>query len=192
MQFLVKRCVRNKVIFVIAGLLIAAALLFAFARIVQTLARPVPTPVASVEQPEQNVEQRKRAITRYLAAKYRQQVQAVGSYVELAFQEAEKHPDVTPEIALAIMMKESSLRATVKSSYGAEGLMQVVRRWHPEKIGKQESLLDPRVNVRVGTQILQEYIRQKGHVEQALVKYSGNANGYADFVLREAALLQAI
>lgn len=193
MQFLVKRCVRNQVIFVTAGLLVAAALLFAFARILQTLTPPVPQPVvASIEQPEQKVEQRKRAITRYLAAKYRQQVKAVASYVELAFQEAAKHPDVTPELALAMMMKESSLRATVKSSYGAEGLMQVVRRWHPEKLGEKESLLDPRVNVRVGTQILQEYIRQKGHVEQALVKYSGNAKGYAEFVLRQAAVLQAI
>lgn len=193
MQFLVKRCPRNQAIFVIAGLLIAAALLFTFARILQTMAPRTPVQTVSVEQLEaEAVEKRKRDITRYLAAKYRQAVADVRSYVDLAWDEAAKHPDVTPEMALAIMMKESSLIPTAKSGYGAEGLMQVVRRMHGEKLAETESLMDPRVNVRVGTQILQQYIKSKGQVELALVKYSGNARGYADFVMRETAILQAI
>lgn len=193
MQFLVKRCARNQVIFVIGGLLVAAALLFTFVSILEKMASRTPVQTASTEQLEEKaVEKRKRDITRYLAAKYRQNVEDVRSYVDLAWDEAGKHPDVKPEMALAIMMKESSLIPTAKSGYGAEGLMQVVRRMHSEKLEKDESLLDPRVNVRVGTQILQQYIKLKGHVEPALVKYSGNARGYADFVMRETAVLQAI
>jgi soluble lytic murein transglycosylase-like protein len=192
MQSLEKRCLRNQVIFAVGGLIIATVLLFSLVHVLRSLAQPAQQQASVVEPPRRNVEERKRDITRYLAAKYRQHVQSVGSYVELAFKEAAKHPDVPPEMAIAIMTKESSLIATAKSNYGAEGLMQIVRRWHPEKLNKRESLLDPRVNVRVGTQILQEYIREKGDVEQALVKYSGKANGYADFVLRETAVLQAI
>lgn len=193
MQFLVKSCLRNKIIFFVCGVLTIVALLWSLVAVLQGL---VPTPAAARPSPEevaqQRAEQRKQAIAQFLAAKYRQKVQVVRTYVDLAWQEAAKHRDVPPEMAIAVMLKESSLRAHAHSKYGAEGLMQVVRRWHPEKVHRNESLLDPRVNVRVGTQILQEYINQKGHVEPALVKYSGNANGYAEFVMRETKVLQAI
>ncbi len=80
----------------------------------------------------------------------------------------------------------------MRSKYGAEGAMHVVRRFHPEKLSKKESLMTPGVNVRVGAQILQEYITETGAIEPALVKYSGKANGYAEFVMRETKVLQAI
>lgn len=136
-------------------------------------------------------EARRALITAHLASKYKRHEDAVRMYVDLAFEEAQKHPDVTPELILAVIQKESSLRPWVKSNYGAEGLMQVVRRWHPEKVQDEESLLEPDVNIRVGAQILQEYIRQKqGDLKAALVKYSGNAKGYANYVLAEATVLQ--
>lgn len=194
MQFLVKRSPRNQVIFVVAGLIIAAALLCCFVSVLRALVPPVQRDVSPViEQPHQrSVEQRKRDITRYLAATYKQHTEVVRMYVDLAFRESAKHPGVSPELAIAVMTKESSLIAHANNSYGAQGLMQVVRRWHPEKVRREESLLDPRVNVRVGTQILQQYIKEKGQIELALVKYSGNAPGYADFVMRQTKLLQAI
>jgi soluble lytic murein transglycosylase-like protein len=193
MQFLVKRCLRNQIILFVGGPLVIVALLWSLVNVLQVLAPQPAQPGPSVEEvAQQRVEHRKQAIASYLAAKYRQHKEVVRSYVDLAWHESEKHPDVPPEMVLAIMTKESSLISTAKSSYGAQGLMQVVRRWHPEKLSKQESLLDPRVNVRVGTQILQQYIKEKGQIEQALAKYSGNAQGYADFVLRQTAVLQAI
>ena len=184
--------------FVIAGLLISAGLVWALVRILQPAtpqAAPAPTAeqLAQLKQLEQaRVEHRKDAISRYLAARYRQHVNTVRSYVDLAWQESEKHPNVPPELGIAVMLKESSLRPNARSNYGAEGLMQVVRRWHKEKLHKHESLMDPRVNVRVAFQILHQYIAEKGQVEQALVKYSGDAHGYADFVMNETRVLQAI
>ena len=113
-------------------------------------------------------------------------------YVDTAFRESKKNPDVKPELILAIIQKESSLSHEIKNRYGAEGLMQVVRRYHREKLERKESLLNPKVNIRVGAQIMQEYISHHGALAPALVRYSGNAKGYADFVLREMAVLQDI
>lgn len=193
MRFLVKRCVRNQVIFCVIGLALAVLLAYALVKVLKY--QPdvgAPRIAKGVVRSEPGVEKRKDDIAEYLASKYRQNTKVVRRFVDLAWLEAEKHPDVQPELILAVIQKESSLIPEAKSSYGAQGLMQVVRRWHPEKLEKHESLYDPKVNIRVGAQILQEYINMKGQLDKALVKYSGNASGYADFVLREKEVLQSI
>lgn len=186
----------HQAVFRTAGLFLAAGLLWTLIHLLQPLANPVALQSSDsgtiTEPAPRNVEEHKRAITSYLAAKYHRHTKTVRQYVDLAFLEAAKHPNVPPELPIAVMLKESSLDPKAKSGYGAEGLMQVVRRMHPEKVHRRESLLDPRVNIRVGAQILQQYIAQKGRVDEALVKYSGNADGYADFVLQQMKVLQAI
>lgn len=128
-----------------------------------------------------------RAQTRYLAAKFRQSESNIRTYVELAWKEAGKRNGVAPELLIAMMQKESSLRPTVQSDYGAQGLMQVVRRWHHEKLHPSESLFDPAVNIRVGAVVLEEYLEKaNGSLSKALKKYSGNARGYARNVLTES------
>lgn len=199
MQFLVRRCVRNQVIFSVAALLVSLALVWSLASVLkpffveqQARFQQPPQAVAEPAKPKKSLEQRKRDITHYLAAKYKKHANVVRMYVDTAFQESKKNPDVKPELILAIIQKESSLSHEIKNRYGAEGLMQVVRRYHREKLERKESLLNPKVNIRVGAQIMQEYIDHHGGLAPALVRYSGNANGYADFVLREMAILQAI
>ena len=204
MNFLVtNRFVPSQKTFAFAGLTLAAGLLVLFISIVQHWspiivldpAQLEPAEVATPEQPprpKESVEQRKRAITLYLSEKYKVKRWIVRSYVDIAWRESAKHPGVEPELLLAVMQRESSLCPLVANSYGAEGLMQVVRRWHPEKLGTRESLKDPRVNIRVGAQILQEYIKEKGRLEPALVKYSGDAPGYATFVLNARKILKSL
>lgn len=154
------------------------------------------TPLPPVEAPYRAAEAktalRKSAIASHLAALYRVPLERVQTYVELAWAESAKHPNVTPELILAVIQKESSLRPKAQSGYGAQGLMQIVRRWHPEKLTEAESLMEARVNIRVGATILQEYINKKGNLRDALVKYSGNASGYAEFVLHKSRELQMI
>lgn len=128
-----------------------------------------------------------QAQTEYLAAKFRRSESAIRKYVELAWKEASKRDGMSPELLIAMMQKESSLRAKVQSRYGAQGLMQVVRRWHPEKLHPSESLFDPEVNIRVGADVLEEYLEKAGgSLNKALGKYSGNAKGYATRVLNES------
>lgn len=135
---------------------------------------------------------RKAAITEYLAGKFKKAPELVRQVVEYAWSTAAQHKNVTPELILAVIQKESSLRHYARSTYGGEGLMQVVRRWHPEKLQPDESLYDMQVNIRVGAAILQEYIDKEGQLSKALVKYSANAGGYSDFVISEMIHLQNI
>ena len=134
-----------------------------------------------------------QAQTQYLAAKFDQNESAIREYVELAWKEASKRNGMSPELLIAVMQKESSLRPKVQSSYGAQGLMQVVRRWHHDKLHPSESLFDPEVNIRVGADVLAEYLEEAdGSLSKALRKYSGNARGYATRVLNESTKLALV
>jgi len=140
-----------------------------------------------VEQGGPVQEAKIQAQTQYLAAKFHQNESTIRTYVELAWTEAGKRKGMSPELLIAVMQKESSLRPKVQSDCGAQGLMQVVRRWHDEKLYSFESLLDPEVNIRVGADVLQEYLKKAdGSLREALRKYSGNAQGYASRVLEES------
>lgn len=129
----------------------------------------------------------KEAQAKYLAKKFKQHPTSIRKYIDLAWAEAEKREGIEPELLIAIMQKESAFRAKVQNRYGAQGLMQVVRRWHREKLSPSESLFDPEVNIRVGADILEEYIELAGgSLTKALVKYSGNARSYSSKVLKES------
>lgn len=129
----------------------------------------------------------KEAQAKYLAKKFKQHPTAIRKYIDLAWAEAEKREGIEPELLIAIMQKESAFRAKVQNRYGAQGLMQVVRRWHREKLSPSESLFDPEVNIRVGADILEEYIELAGgSLTKALIKYSGNARSYSSKVLKES------
>ena len=129
-------------------------------------------------------EARQQAQVEYLAEKLRKPQQEMQRYVQLAWDEAKRRAELEPELLIAIMHKESTFRPKVQSSYGAQGLMQVVRRWHREKLNASESLFDPVVNVRVGSDILEEYLAlAEGDLSKALTRYSGNARGYATKII---------
>lgn len=138
-------------------------------------------------------ELKKEAQSRYLAKKLRQREAAVRQYVDLAWAEASKRDALAPELLIAIIQKESTFRPKVQSRYGAQGLMQVVRRWHRDKLHPSESLFDPVVNIRVGADVLEEYLALAGgNLDNALRKYSGNARGYANTILKESRRLARI
>jgi soluble lytic murein transglycosylase-like protein len=82
---------------------------------------------------------------------------------------------------------------------GAKGLMQVIPKFHPEKLvehGGESALLDPHVNIQVGAQILREYMRRFGETETALQMYAGAFDEpnsqYAFKVLAERARLELL
>ena len=138
-------------------------------------------------------ELKKQAQTAYLAAKFKEQEATIRKYVDLAWAEAGKRDWLAPELLIAIMQKESALRPKIQNRYGAQGLMQVVRRWHRDKLHPSESLFDPEVNIRVGADVLEEYLAlADGNLNKALRKYSGNAKGYANTVLKESRALARV
>jgi soluble lytic murein transglycosylase-like protein len=77
--------------------------------------------------------------------------------------------------------------------------MQVIPKYHPEKLadhGGEHALLDPEVNILVGTRILREYLRRVGELEAALQMYAGAldepTSQYSSKVLAEKARLQQV
>lgn len=90
---------------------------------------------------------------------------------------------IDPVLILAVMRMESGYRAKVVSSEGATCMMQVMPRYHREKIAGRD-LNDLRVCVDVGTRILKEYlVLCRGDMRRALTRYSGGDRRYASAVL---------
>jgi len=116
----------------------------------------------------------------HIAETWKMPLAATQRIVEAAFSQAQAQ-GVSPTLILAVVAQESSFRTTARSSYGAQGLMQVSARHHPDKLKGLQSnaLYRPETNIRVGTQVLAEYLEQNnGRLDPALRKYSGNASSY--------------
>jgi len=150
---------------------------------------------AAVESP---LEREQRAVTEYIAKRYRVSDQAVAGYVSLAYQAGAQH-SVDPLLILAVMAIESRYNPVAESSMGARGLMQVIPKYHLEKLldhGGEPALLDPAVNIAVGAQILREYQRRFRDAETALQMYAGalddTSTTYASKVFAEKARLDAL
>lgn len=136
-------------------------------------------------------EPRQRALAAYLSRKYRVSGEATAELVGEAFRAAQR-TGLDPLLILAVVAIESSFNPIAESTYGAKGLMQVVPRFHLDKLayhGGEESVLDPRTNIRVGAEILSDYIRRAGDLQGGLQMYAGAvedpANQYSQKVLAE-------
>ena len=97
---------------------------------------------------------------------------------------------VDPKVIAAIIVVESSAKPKAVSKGGDYGLMQI--RWNVHKkdiqrrfpsIKTAEDLLDPSVNVQIGTEIFARY-SQRNTLRGALLRYSGGNKTMAEKVLR--------
>jgi soluble lytic murein transglycosylase-like protein len=154
-----------------------------------------PIEVGTIETP---LEREQRAVTAYIAKRYRVSEAAIGSYVSAAYRAGEEY-SVDPLLILAVMAVESRYNPVAESGVGAKGLMQVMPRAHPEKLvghGGEEALLEPEVNIQVGAQILREYQRRFRDTEAALQMYAGAfdepTSQYAAKVFAEKARLELL
>ena len=97
-----------------------------------------------------------------------------------------------PLLIVAMMAVESSFNPKAQSPRGAQGLMQVIPRYHMDKItphGEAEDVLfDPRINIQIGTQVLAEGMQRYGTLRDALQYYGGARKDpkarYSERVLR--------
>jgi len=152
-----------------------------------------PIQAASAETP---LEREQRAMTEFIARRYRVSDVAVAGFVSTAYRAGAQH-SVDPLLILAVMAVESRYNPVAESVVGARGLMQVIPKFHLEKLmdhGGEQALLEPDVNITVGAQILREYMRRFGDTETALQMYAGAfdepTSQYASKVLAEKARLE--
>ena len=138
-------------------------------------------------------------LTQFISSRYRVAPEPVAALVTEAYALGSEQ-DIDPKLILAVVAIESRFNPFAQSNVGAQGLMQVMTSVHSDKyahFGGRYAAFDPRSNLRVGVQVLREYMRRTGSVEAALKWYVGAANlpsdgGYARKVLAEhARLVQA-
>jgi soluble lytic murein transglycosylase-like protein len=143
-------------------------------------------------------ENEQRAVADFIAKRYRVSDQAVAGFVSTAYR-AGRQFAVDPLLILAVMAVESRYNPVAESNVGAMGLMQVLPKFHLDKLsahGGEDALLDPEVNIEVGTQILREYLKRFGETETALLMYAGAmdepTSQYANKVFAERLRLKQI
>lgn len=93
--------------------------------------------------------------------------------------------NIDPLFIYGIMYAETRFRHKAHNTYGATGLMQVVPRWHHDKL-KGRNPFDIKVNIEVGTKVLVDCDRKyrSSSIEKALHCYNGGAsNKYNERVL---------
>jgi soluble lytic murein transglycosylase-like protein len=155
---------------------------------------PLPSAAVSVAEPDPLY----RALAMQVAKKYRVAADAAEPLVHEAFATG-RAIGVDPLLILAVISVESRFNPIAESDFGARGLMQVVPRFHLDKLahhGGQDAVLDPRTNIRVGATILKEYIQRMGSVEAGLQMYAGALDdpntAYAQRVMNEKQWLQRV
>lgn len=154
-------------------------------------AGPIPVMAGELAQ-----EREQRAVAEFIARRYRVAEAASAAFVSTAYR-AGREFAVDPLLILAVMAIESRYNPVAESSMGAKGLMQIIPKYHQDKLlehGGEYALLDPEVNIQVGAQILHEYMRRFAATETALQMYGGAMDEptaqYAGKVLAEKARLK--
>lgn len=136
-----------------------------------------------------DIPRKQAAVAAWLAKKYKVAPEPIAALVAEAYVLSET-TRLKPHLILAVMAIESSFHPFIQSQAGAQGLMQVMTDIHIkkyQKYGGKLAAFDPLTNMRVGTAVLQEYVRMKGgSVEQALLFYLGGdtLQGESDYVTK--------
>jgi hypothetical protein len=138
-------------------------------------------------------------VTEWLSRRYRVAGDAANMLVSTAYNTAHEMK-LDPLLILAVMAIESGLNPFAESPMGAQGLMQVMAKVHSDKfeeVGGSQAALNPVANIRVGAQILKDYVTRTGSVEAGLKSYVGAATladdgGYGSKVLTEYRRLKQV
>lgn len=119
---------------------------------------------------EEHLEKEKAA--KVIAKKYRYIDLEGAMQVVTAVYENAKRYGVRPSLLLAMIATESSFNKRAKSSVGAVGYLQVMPRWHRNKI-QNRNIWDTEVNIQVGAQVLRDCYKRNKNEKKALACYNG-------------------
>ncbi|WP_217125431.1 lytic transglycosylase domain-containing protein [Hydrogenophilus thiooxidans] len=121
-----------------------------------------------------------RKLRRFVAKRYETPEQQLVRWFKAIETEARRY-GFDPLLIVAMIAVESGFDPNAKSEQGALGLMQVIPKWHLDKIDARvagepqaDHLFDPEVNIAVGIEVLAEGVQRYGTLEMALQYYHGS------------------
>jgi len=139
---------------------------------------------------------RMRGALDYVSRRYRVADEALLPIFSAA-QATARELHLDPLLIIAVIGVESGFNPFSQSVVGAQGLMQVIPRFHLDKLPEEipgASFLDPVTNVQVGARVLKESIRRNGGLEEGLQQFGGAISDperrYAGKVLAEKQRLE--
>lgn len=137
-----------------------------------------------------------RTLAVYLSRRYKVALDATEQLVGAAH-EAGSRLGIDPLVILAVMAVESRFNPIAESVMGAKGLMQVIPKFHQDKLdehGGEDSVFEPMTNILVGTRILKDAMRRGGGLIPGLQLYAGafgdDGQQYAQKVMAEKERMQ--
>jgi soluble lytic murein transglycosylase-like protein len=125
-----------------------------------------------------------------VARRYKVAEGAAADVVRTAYREGSRY-GLDPMLILAVIAVESRFNPFAASEQGALGLMQIVPRFHKDKLPGDgvPAMLEPGANIALGARILKDSIRRGGSDEAGLQLYNGafddETRAYANRVLTE-------
>ena len=146
-------------------------------------------------KPSELLSPRMRAVLDHVTKRYRVAAETIGPILAAA-QSTGQERGLDPLLIIAVIGIESGFNPFAESSFGAQGLMQIIPRYHQDKVpdgAGEHPFLDPVTNVRIGGHVLQEAIRMRGSLTAGLQQYAGatdSTEAYATKVLAEKQRLE--
>jgi soluble lytic murein transglycosylase-like protein len=178
-----------------AALLIAAAPPSAVAPVAEAVTVCAPPVLEEADAPRAEPDAVQQALTRHLSRRF-YVASAMTERIVDAAHRAALEVGLDPLLVLAVISIESRFNPIAESVAGAKGLMQIIPRYHREKLiaaGGEDAVFDPESNILVGARILQEYVYDSGTLEAGLQYYNGarrdSSAAYAHKVLAERSRL---
>jgi soluble lytic murein transglycosylase-like protein len=155
---------------------------------------PAPVPLARPVFGKPEAAARVVQLTNVVARRYRVAGDAASEVVRAAFTEGRRH-GLDPMLILAVIAVESRFNPFAASEQGALGLMQIVPRFHKDKLpDAAASMLTPETNIALGARILKDAIQRGGSDAAGLQLYNGSfddeTRAYANRVLSERRRLE--
>jgi soluble lytic murein transglycosylase-like protein len=132
-------------------------------------------------------ESRYRALSEFVARRYRVSQGVAFDLVSHAHQVGTQL-QLDPLLIIAVIAIESRFNPIAESNAGAKGLMQIIPKYHEDKLGEfggEHAVFDPETNIEVGSLILREYLRRTGNLNIALQMYAGALGDHEDRYTRK-------
>lgn len=162
---------------------------------VEAVSLPTSAALTLSRSPVPDLAARADMLAGVVARRYRVAQGAAVEVVRAAFREGQRH-GLDPTLILAVIAVESRFNPIAESEQGAMGLMQVVPRFHMDKIAALgvPAMLSPEPNIAIGALILKDAIRRGGSDAAGLQLYNGafddETRAYANRVLAERRRLE--